>query len=359
MSGLARRALELVRDELWPYLFFPILFVISRLAFDDAFELREAPHVLRDTTVAIACVGGPAHLTFHLAYERIRRLRPWLQLALGAGIVVASVLLGTELAIALLSPLHGTADYAGEFGRRRFWLPAFLGVGFVSAVLFALSRFRDRVREVELRELRAQKESLAAQIQALQARIQPHFLFNCLNTVASLIEEDPKRAEAAVEKLSDLYRHTLAASQRRLVPLREEIAAVEGFLELEALRYGERLRFRMDVGSGLGDVPVPPLVLQPLVENAVLHGITQRREGGRIEVGVERAGDRIVLRVEDDGPGEAGSGSRHAGSGTALRDLAQRLHLVYAGDATLERGASPLGGWRVRVSIPVEPPEGA
>jgi sensor histidine kinase YesM len=113
------------------------------------------------------------------------------------------------------------------------------------------------------------------------------------------------------------------------------------------------------VGSGLGEVPVPPLVLQPLVENAVLHGITRRREGGRIEVGAEREGDRIVLRVEDDGPGEAaGSGARPAGSGTALRDLAQRLELVYGGRATLERGASPLGGWRVRVSLPVEP-EGA
>jgi two-component system sensor histidine kinase AlgZ len=352
MPGADRRALDWIRYESWPYLFFPALMSATAILFGEGLRLGDAPHLLRDTFVTTLCIGGPVHLTFELLYDRLRRLPPRLQLAAGAGIVALGVLAGTELALAVLTPLHARR-MPSDLGRQQIWAIAFVGVGFVSAVLFAFARFRERIREAELRELRAESEALGAQIRALQARIQPHFLFNCLNTVASLIEEDPRRAEAALERLSDLFRHALKASERRLVPLREELDSVAGFLELEELRHGARLRVRMHVERGLEDVPVPPLVLQPLVENAVLHGVTHRREGGLVEVRVAREGGRVALQVDDDGPGP--SGSPYAGSGTALRDLAERLRLLYAGEAALEHGAGPLGGYRVRVAVPLAP----
>jgi two-component system sensor histidine kinase AlgZ len=351
MSAFVRRALDLVREDLWPYLVFPALFTVARIAFVDRLGPGDSAHVFRDTFVAIACVGGPAHLTFHAIYGWMKRQPALRQMAVGAGVVALGVLLGTELAIAILAPLHDVEDFGADFGRRQFWLLAAIGVGFVSAVMFAASRFRDRIRDTELRELRARHDALAAQIEALQARIEPHFLFNSLNTVASLIEEDPRRAEAAVERLSDLLRHTLAASRSRLVPLRDELDAVTGFLELSALRHGERLRFRLHVEPGTEELLVPPLVLQPLVENAVLHGIVHRREGGQLDVRVTRAGERLALEVEDDGPGPAGS-AHTRGSGTALRDLAERLRLLYDGAGALEHGQGAHGGYRVSVTIP-------
>jgi two-component system sensor histidine kinase AlgZ len=235
----------------------------------------------------------------------------------------------------------------------------FVGDSIVTALMIAFGHYRDRIEEVELRELRARHELLAAQVQALQARIQPHFLFNCLNTVASLIEADPARAEAAVERLADLLRYTLAASKREKVPLDEELAAVRGFLELESLRHGERLRLALHVDPRAGDALVPPLVLQPVVENAVVHGVAPRREGGRVEVRVERRDGALVLGVEDDGPGPGGSAQR--GSGIALADLRQRLALLYGDAARLEVGRAALGGCRVEIAIPIGPgrPEGA
>jgi two-component system sensor histidine kinase AlgZ len=358
MRRAARRALEVVVGDLWPYLAFPLLFTAARIAFIDELSLADSAHVFRDTFVAIACVGGPVHASFQYLYPWLSAQSPLRQLAVGAGVVIAGVLVGTELAIALLGPLHDSADYGEEFGRRQFWVLAAIGVGTVSAVMVALARFRDRVRDAELREVRARHEALAAQIQALQARLEPHFLFNSLNTVASLIEDDPRRAEQAVERLAELLRHTLAASRQRFVPLRDELSATVGYLELEALRHGERLRFALRVEPGAEQARVPPLVLQPLVENAVLHGIAARREGGQLEVRAARSGARLTLEVEDDGPGPGGSPQKR-GSGSALRDLSERLRILYGAAAALDHGKGALGGFCVRVSFPATPEDGA
>jgi hypothetical protein len=212
--------------------------------------------------------------------------------------------------------------------------------------------YRDRVAESRANALQAERAALVAQVQALQARIQPHFLFNSLNTIASLIGEDPARAEQVVEKLADTFRYTLDASRRTLVPLAEEIEATEDFLELETLRYADRLHVVWRVEPGLGDVSVPPLLLQPLVENAVQHGIATRREGGRIHVDLRRERDCLQVRIEDDGPGPGGSS--HRGSGSALADLRTRLRLLYGRRAAVDIDRGELGGFRVTIRLPLD-----
>jgi signal transduction histidine kinase len=205
----------------------------------------------------------------------------------------------------------------------------------------------------ELRRQRALKEAVRAQLQALQARTHPHFLFNTLNTVAGLIEEDPRRAEELVTRLAQLYRHVLGRSERERVTLGEELQAVSDYLEIEAVRFGERLRWRLELDEGSKEVDVLPFVLQPLVENAVLHGVGSRPEGGEVRVRVESRRDRLLLSVEDDGPGPGGS--QHCdGSGTALAGLEERLALAYGPSARLDWRRGSLGGFRVTVSLPLD-----
>jgi two-component system sensor histidine kinase AlgZ len=356
--GLWQRALALVRRELWPYLVAPPILTAIFVGFEEETTLSMAPHVLRDVAVFVVCLGGPVHATYHFLGDRLgigSRLR-WRDLPLHLAILAAAIFAGTELAFLVLGPFHPDYPFAADErvpSRPAIWLIGLVGNALVTALMFAFSHFRDRLHEMELNALRARHEALAAQVQALQARLQPHFLFNCLNTVASLIEEDPKRAEAVVEKLSDLFRYTLEAGRRESVPLADEIEFVESYLEIEALRLGPRLRAALHVDPAALREEVPPLVLQPAVENAVLHGIAPRREGGRLEIRAERRAQSVALRVEDDGPGPGSSA--HRGSGTALADLRRRLQLLHGEAAGLEIGRSASGGFRVEITLPAAP----
>jgi sensor histidine kinase YesM len=219
------------------------------------------------------------------------------------------------------------------------------------AIEYVYTKLRVHARNVELREERARRDALKAQLETLQARTDPHFLYNSLNMVAGLIDEDPALAERVLEKLSDLFRYALEGSRKARVTLGEELAAVRGYLEVQSLRLGERLRFEIDAADGVESLSVPPLVLQPLVENAVLHGVSPRVDGGAVLVRARRRNGLLELSVEDDGSGPGSSPS--TGTRTSLRDLQERLDLLYGGEAKLESGKSENGGYRVRVELPL------
>lgn len=183
-------------------------------------------------------------------------------------------------------------------------------------------------------DLRARALSPAlteARLQALQARIRPHFLFNSLNAVLSLIRENPRRAENALEDMAELFR-VLMADNRELSPLSREIALCRQYLDLEALRLGERLQVEWHVDNMPGDALVPPLVLQPLLENAVYHGIEPRAAPGVISINVFQRRNQVhaVLR----NPYQE-NGNRHAGNRMALNNIRERLQLHFDVEATL------------------------
>ncbi len=194
-----------------------------------------------------------------------------------------------------------------------------------AVMLHGLRRERDAVA-ARLQEER--RSRLAAQLQTLQARLQPHFLFNSLNTIACLIQEDPAAAERVVERLADLLRSSLADLDRPVVPLSDELAVVRAYLDVQAARFGPRLRFAIDCPAELAGQAVPPLCLQPLVENAVLHGAVSQRRGGMVLVRAERSDGQLQLSVQDDGPGLGQS--PHRGNGIALNGLRERLRILYA-----------------------------
>ncbi|HET7341170.1 MAG TPA: histidine kinase [Methylomirabilota bacterium] len=159
------------------------------------------------------------------------------------------------------------------------------------------------LRERELAHERALKMALEARLAALEARLQPHFMFNTLNAISALIEEDPAQAERTVERLAALLRFSLDATERGLVPLGHELKIVTDYLEIERTRFGERLAYTLDVPAEAAACEVPPLAVQTLVENSVKHAIAPRPEGGRIRVDADVGGGRLRVRVWDDGPG--------------------------------------------------------
>jgi two-component system sensor histidine kinase AlgZ len=194
-------------------------------------------------------------------------------------------------------------------------------------------------------QVRAEGE---ARYQALQARIRPHFLFNSLNSIAALITSRPQAAETAVEDLAQLFRAGLSVSERR-IPLRDELEVARAYLRTESLRLGDRLRVRWELGEGLEELPVPPLCLQPLVENAVTHGVEPLPEGGEIMIDIRKSGTQLLISVENPTPAQP-----HASEGaqTALDNIRQRLALIYAGSAELEVAPAP-GRFAVRLKLPV------
>jgi len=175
---------------------------------------------------------------------------------------------------------------------------------------------------------------LEARVAALQARIQPHFLFNSMNTIASLIGSDPERAEEVVLDLSELFRASLNTAGDRLIPLRDELQLCRRYLAIETTRLGERLRVEWTLSREADDVPVPPLTLQPLLENAVYHGIQPLTSGGTISIETELSRDRLYLLIRNPLP-ERGDRS-HRGHQMALDNIASRLAAVYGSDAALK-----------------------
>jgi two-component system sensor histidine kinase AlgZ len=233
------------------------------------------------------------------------------------------VLLGGELAIRLARLL---LPFDVNLSRRGVFTIGGLICTTIVLVITAYERVVGRARALELREVETRREAMRAQLEALQARTNPHFLFNSLNAVAALVEEDPKRAETMLERLAALLRYSVERSRQADVPLVDELESVRMYLDVERERFGPRLESSVSLEDGLEQVRVPPLLLQPLVENAVLHGVATRREGGRVHVVARRHSGRLLLEVEDDGPGPGAS--THRGTGTALADLRRRLSLA-------------------------------
>jgi two-component system sensor histidine kinase AlgZ len=188
-----------------------------------------------------------------------------------------------------------------------------------------------------------------ARLMALTARIRPHFLFNSLNAVLGVIRSDPRRAEAALEELADLFR-ALMKDNRDLVPLSAEIALSRQYLELERLRLGERLQVHWDIEAIPPDAVVPPLVLQPLLENAVYHGIEPLGEPGAINIKLAHTKDRLLIEIANPRNPADAEGPR-AGNHMALENIRERLALFFDLEASLTT-ASAGDLFKVRIELP-------
>jgi sensor histidine kinase YesM len=211
----------------------------------------------------------------------------------------------------------------------------------------------DRYRERELTAVQLQAALAEAELAALRAQLHPHFLFNTLNTVAILVQEDPSAARRMLVCLGDLLRMILKKGKAHEVSLREEVELLESYLEIERMRFHDRLRVSLNVATNTLDARVPELVLQPLVENAIKHGVLPRRGGGRVEINVQKHGSELELEVRDDGPGLSPEAATR-GTGVGLSNTRVRLKKLYADRHRFELRNGDTGGLAVRVTLPFQ-----
>jgi signal transduction histidine kinase len=227
----------------------------------------------------------------------------------------------------------------------------------VYAALVGLSCMANIYRRYQERELRASQleaQLTRAQLEVLRSQLQPHFLFNTLNTISSLVHSDTAAAERVVSRLGDLLRLSLKHTGQHELPLREELEFLGHYVDIQRSRFRERLSVEVDAPAETLDGLVPTFVLQPLVENAVRHGIEPQTGPGRVQVRAARDGDRLVLEVADNGPGlveppPEGGGN---GRGIGLANTRARLEQLYGAEQGITLAKRPEGGVVVRLEVP-------
>jgi signal transduction histidine kinase len=284
----------------------------------------------------------PAHIAFHLA-----------------GIYIFSALHTTSNYLSRIVVYRtlglGTYDYGILPARYAMEFPKDLTIYvFIFGFLHLFDRYR-RARARELHAVQLEARLAHARLHNLQAQLHPHFLFNALNAISSIMYDDVRAADRMLTRLADLLRRALDASRAQVVTLGEELELLEAYLELMRARFGDRLQAEIEVDGDLRGAPVPALLLQPLVENALEHGAPQPPEPARVAIRCRREGGALLLEVQDNGPGLAHPDEPLIGRGVGVTNTGERLRGLYGTAARLSWRGAPGGGLVVCVRLPYEP----
>ena len=252
---------------------------------------------------------------------------------------------------ALLGRWQSEASFAEAFQPLlvKTWHFNLLIYWIIVSISFAFEYHR-KFRERELRAAELEKSLAQAKLKALQMQLNPHFLFNSLHSISALMHQDLEAADRMMVRLSDLLRSALENSDTQEVTLREELKFLQNYLEIEQIRFGSRLTVKTDVALDTLDARVPNLILQPLVENAIRHGIEPHAKPGYIELRARRVNSVLTLDVSDNGDGLRRAGS--VSEGVGLSNTRARLRTLYGEAHRFELGNGPEGGVRVRLTIP-------
>lgn len=284
-------------------------------------------------------IGSLAFLLVPFAWMRSCSLPSLLRWPARFGAMLASCLLGCGLAGAffLAAGWQSRASVWPEV-RGSFLLATFLtlvagvAIGIFRTLRHHVADATLRLQNREFEHERAIKLATEARLSSLESRIHPHFLFNALNSISSLIPEDPARAERLIEQMAALLRFSLDAGRSGLVPLAGELKIVADYLDIERARFGARLRYSIDVPDSLNGLPIPPLSLQTLVENSVKHAVSPDRAGGEIRIRAFRRDESCLIEVADTGPA---FDLARIPSGHGLDNLKERLAVLYGSSAAL------------------------
>ncbi len=260
---------------------------------------------------------------------------------------------GTETAIRLSGWLFGShfpdqpfrGDYLLMVAANASMALIFSGIAF----LYILAKRRLRQKSIEAERL--QRLQTQTQLVALQSKTRPHFLFNTLNAMLSLIRKDPEKVETMILNISDIYRKMLQYPEERLIPVKEEIQLVKEYLEIEKIRMGERLSYALAVDENAEGCQIPPLIIEPVVENSVIHGIGAKPEGGEVRIEVRKAKQKVEISVKDNG---VGIDKASKTSGFGLYSVKERLQLKYGGRGRFQIFERSGGGVEIVMEIPCE-----
>jgi two-component system sensor histidine kinase AlgZ len=349
---LFRRPWSELRWIFWAsYLAGPPLITVLVTPVPELLDGAQIRHLLFGSTIGDWCGLGVMQLLYSVAAPRVLKPRVGTPAVIATHIAVLAMgtVVGAELT-RLIVPERIPSDPL-EW-RIQYYRFSLVYAGALIVALAAYDRMRDDALEKERERDLATREARLAQLEALQIRTNPHFLFNALNTVAYLVNADPRKAIESIERLSDLFRLMLDFSGDMTIPFDAELNVARGYLEIEALRY-EKLTCRFAIDESTKDVPVPPLVVQPVVENAIKHGVARTGRPALIEVRAELTPTHLCVRVTNTASDEATA--LHTGAGRSLDIIRRRLRLAYGDEARLEHGPSGDGGYASSLQIPIRP----
>ncbi|RTQ44863.1 histidine kinase [Hymenobacter gummosus] len=340
------------------------LYGIVGLVLIVAFGGKYHPRLLLLELYVAGTLLGLSHLLRYYA-----KRRGWLQLPVGTLfprllLLILGLAVASQVIIGLLTGL--TMSWSSGPDKPAFqWINL---IGYAINVVFVLwlwallyfgQHYLERYRQAEVDKWKLTAAVREAEMQTLKAQINPHFLFNGLNNIRSLIGEDPERARYMLSHLSELLRYAIQLNRTEQVPLGRELAVVRDYLQLESLQLEERLHYSLDVPADCLAVPVPPMLLQVLVENAIKHGLAQRPEGGELRVQARRHGPHdLLLTVENTGQLAPAGTPRPDGTGTGLRNARERLRLLFGPQAELRLEQATPDTVAATVRLPIGKEEG-
>jgi len=316
-------------------------------------QMAQGANLARDLFESILqaglwCLASPLILwvTQRFAIEGVGR---WRNIGINAvcGLAVSAV----NVAICHIAIYALFGDRIGGHVHWTLWQSVLVSTPYLMIIYLAFAAMVHSVRLVRRYEER-ERLLAQAQVQALKAQLNPHFLYNTLNAVSEFAYKDAATAERLITMLSDLLRLSFAGGDAAKVPLADELAFVRRYLDIQQLLLEDRLQVRYAFDAAALDAQVPNFILQPLVENAVVHGISRRAANGHIELGGRIADGRLSLWISDDGPGLAGASPRRHGIG--LSHTRARLTQLYGGEQRLEIESPAGGGFHARLSLPYE-----
>ena len=324
------------RDLIRTFFFCGIITVILAAGFIYN-DPRHWESALFSTFIFSMSIGFSIHFLTHYFAPRSEQWGRFVRMIFLFFLFLLGGLIGTEV---------GLGIHVATFGYRFTWKDQFplLTMNLVFSAVFGtiavmyftlrstVERMARQLKEKELNEERLTRTTMEAELRALQSKINPHFLFNTLNSIASLISENPKAAESTVEKLSDLFRYTLKSAEKNIVSVAEELDIVRTYLEIEKVRFGERLHYDISCDDAVRDFMIPALIIEPLVENSIKHGLASQVQGGNIAVEVKKSGGNCLISVIDDGKGVDGLDTSN---GFGLRSVEERLQLRYGTKSSL------------------------
>ncbi len=340
-----------------------LLMALSRIL-DPRFGHAHAGHELREIVRSLSSflfwvLATPLVFELCRRYGVDRHNWPYfalLHLGIGLAVSYGATVYDNALRVFVFpfpKPDGPPASAASVFGFRLFWflndLIIYAGVLAAGFARDYFKRYRERLEEAN--QLRA---ALAeARLETLRIQLNPHFLFNTLHAVSSLVERDPKGVRRMIARLSALLRYTLDESNLQEVPLHQEMAFLNDYLEIQQIRFQDSLTVREEIAPEALDAMVPSMILQPLVENAIKHGVSKTEGRGLIVLRARRDGERLRLSVQDNGPGfQSGDGAESALGGVGLRNTLARLEGLYGLAHSLTFRNAPEGGFLAEITLP-------
>jgi sensor histidine kinase YesM len=265
-----------------------------------------------------------------------------------AAVLSVSLPGSAAVGVSLAFILTGTGSWSGDYIQKTMAISLFFGL--IGVITFLLSERIDmEVKQRQLAQSESERREVEANLKLLQAQIEPHFLFNTLANVSSLIDSDPTLAKKLLERLNDWLRVALVRARSDKATLGDELDMLENYLQILRIRFGERLRWTIDAPNAVREMAFPPMLLQPLVENAVRHGIEPKIGGGQIVIAAHIEDDKLYCEVSDDGIGIQDD----IGGGAGLANVRERLAALYGGRGHLSLSNGAHGGTVVRLELPL------